>query len=342
MPQPVASRCPAAFASNGPCWLTEVPQEMRREAALAQRAGLRGQGRGVVYVPRVRALPLVLLLAGCPRAPLPVTADDSSIVVIAAGDIAEPDKTAFQLTATLVEQQRPAAVLVLGDAQYPKGQLEDFRSSYDPSWGRFKSITWPVPGNHEYWGSEATGYFTYFGERAGDPTRGYYSFDLGDWHLVALNTNHKCEHVACDEESEQVKWLAADLAKTTKKCVLAYWHHPRFNSGKHGAFTAARPIWALLVKHDVELVLNGHEHFYERFDAVDEAGARSSTGVTQLTVGTGGVGFSEFSEVHPSSAVRQNETYGVVKLKLGARGWTSEFLAVPGATFTDRASGSCR
>ncbi len=269
-------------------------------------------------------------------------ADDPAIVVIAAGDIAEGDKAGPQLTATLVEQQHPAAVLVLGDAQYPNGALEDFQRSYDSSWGRFKDITWPVPGNHEYWGSEAGGYFTYFGARAGDPTRGYYSFDLGQWHLVALNTNHKCEHVACDAESEQVKWLEADLAKNTKKCVLAYWHHPRFNSGKHGPFNSAKPFWKVFIKHGVELVLNGHEHFYERFNAVDEFGAPSSTGIVQLTVGTGGVGFSEFVSTHPASAARQNDTYGVVKLRLGARGWTSEFLSVPGSTFTDTAAGECR
>ncbi|MDP3157447.1 MAG: metallophosphoesterase [Archangium sp.] len=290
----------------------------------------------------MRAIPFALLLAACPPRGLAVTADDRSIVVIAAGDIAEGDGAAPQLTATLVEQHHPAAVLVLGDAQYPNGKLEDFQRSYDPAWGRFKNITWPVPGNHEYWGSEAGGYFAYFGARAGDPGKGYYSFDLGDWHLIALNTNHKCEHVACDDASEQVKWLAADLAKNTKKCVLAYWHHPRFNSGHHGPFNPARPFWALFVKHQVELVLNGHEHFYERFTAVDESGQASSTGVVQLTVGTGGVGFSEFAAPHPSSAARQNDTYGVVKLRLGVKGWSSEFLGVPGSTFTDTASGECR
>jgi acid phosphatase type 7 len=163
-----------------------------------------------VYGRSVRALPLTVLLTltACPRAPLPPpAADDPSIVVIAAGDIAEAGAPGPELTATLVEQQHPAAVLVLGDAQYPNGKLEDFQRTYDSSWGRFKNVTWPVPGNHEYWGGEAEGYFGYFGARAGDPKKGYYSFDLGDWHLIALNTNHKCEHVACDEDSEQVKWL---------------------------------------------------------------------------------------------------------------------------------------
>lgn len=297
-----------------------------------------------MYGPRVRALVLTswLLLTACPRAPLPQAADDRALVVIAAGDIAEAGKTAHELTATLVEQQQPAAVLVLGDAQYPKGKLEDFQQVYDPSWGRFKAVTWPVPGNHEYWGTEATGYFAYFGERAGDPSKGYYSFDLGDWHFVALNTNHKCEHVACDGESEQVKWLEADLSKTTKKCVIAYWHHPRFNSGKHGPFEQAKGFWPLFVKHHVELVINGHEHFYERFNAMDAEGQPASDGVVQFTVGTAGVAFSEFLSVHPASAARQNDTYGVLKLRLSSDGWASEFLGVPGAKFTDSARGSCR
>jgi len=289
-----------------------------------------------------KRLILTLYLAGCPNQAPPRVARGESIVVVAAGDISEPTLSGQQLTATLVEQQRPAAVLVLGDAQYPRGLLADFQSSYEPTWGRFKDVTWPVPGNHEYWGSEASGYFTYFGARAGDPAKGYYSFDLGQWHLIALNTNHKCEHVACDDESDQVKWLEADLAKNTKKCVLAYWHHPRFNSGAHGPFDPAKAFWKVLLAHKVELVLNGHEHFYERFSAVNEAGEPSSEGVVQFTIGTGGVGFSEFSKVHPASLVRRNDTWGVVRLELGPSSWKSDFIGVPGSSFVDRASGECR
>ena len=283
------------------------------------------------------------MLSGCPKAPVQLAQrGDRAVIVVAAGDISDPTLSGQQLTATLVEQLHPAAVLVLGDAQYPRGSLEDFQRNYEPTWGRFKELTWPVPGNHEYYGSDAAGYFAYFGARAGDPAKGYYSFDLGEWHLVALNTNHKCEHVACDEDSEQVKWLEADLAKTTKKCVLAYWHHPTFNSGKHGPFNSGKPIWKLMQKYQVELVLNGHEHFYERFTAMDEAGAPSAGGVVQLTVGTGGVAFSEFVSVHPASLVRRNDTWGVVRLELGSSGWKSEFIGVPGSSFSDRSGGDCR
>ena len=281
-------------------------------------------------------LPLMACPKAAPRQPL-----EHAVIVVAAGDISAPELTAQQLTATLVEQQQPAAVLVLGDGQYPMGSLEDYQRIYEPTWGRFKALTWPVPGNHEY-KSGAVGYFAYFGARAGDPARGYYSFDLGDWHLVALNTNHDCENVGCDEDSEQVKWLAADLAATPKKCVLAYWHHPRFNSGAHGNFTRARPFWKLLEQHHVELVLNGHEHFYERLGPVNQEGVKAEAGIVQLTVGTGGIGFSPFDVRHPASVVRRNDTFGVVKLQLGPTGWESDFIGVPGSHFEDHASGNCR
>ena len=280
------------------------------------------------------------VLMGCPRAP-PVRQDEGAVIVVAAGDISAPQLSAQQLTATLVEAQHPAAVLVLGDGQYPEGALVDYQTNYAPTWGRFKSITWPVPGNHEY-KSGGAGYFAYFGERAGDPAKGYYSFDLGEWHLVALNTNHDCLDVACDADSAQLRWLEADLAASAKKCTLAYWHHPRWNSGSHGDFEQAAPIWKILQAHGVELVLNGHEHFYERVGPVDPSGTASAEGLVQLTVGTGGIGFSPFKTQTPASVVRRNDTFGVVRLKLGAGWWESDFVGIPGSTFVDHAAGACR
>jgi hypothetical protein len=280
---------------------------------------------------------LVILLSGVP---VPTVLAGGDPVLVGAGDIASCSKSGDTKTARLV-QAIPGTVFTAGDNAYTRGTLAQFQSCYDPTWGAFKSRTRPSPGNHEYRTAGASGYFSYFGPLAGTAGEGWYAYDLGEWRIYALNSN--CSAVGgCGAASPQTKWLKADLAANPRRCVLAYWHHPRFNSGKHGPFNAARPFWKLFVKHHVELVLNGHEHFYERFEPVDEAGERSSEGVVQLTVGTGGVGFSEFLEVHPSSAARQNDTYGVVKLKLDAKGWSSEFLAVPGATFTDRASGSCR
>ena len=282
----------------------------------------------------------MMVVTGCLRPP-PVRRDEGAVIVVAAGDISAPQLSAQQLTATLVEAQHPVAVLVLGDGQYPEGALVDYQTNYAPTWGRFKSITWPVPGNHEY-KSGGAGYFAYFGERAGDPAKGYYSFDLGDWHLVALNTNHDCLDVACDADSAQLQWLEADLAASAKKCTLAYWHHPRWNSGSHGDFPQAAPIWKILQAHGVELVLNGHEHFYERLGPVSASGTASAEGLVQLTVGTGGIGFSPFKTLTPASVVRRNDTFGVVRLKLGAGWWESDFVGIPGSTFVDHAAGTCR
>lgn len=257
------------------------------------------------------------------------------VTVVAAGDIslAEPSERARQ-TAALVESLQPDAVLALGDLQYDDGALERFEQVYGPTWGRFKDKTYPAVGNHEYRTPDASGYFTYFGARAGDPAKGYYAFDLGAWHVVALNTSELCKHVSCEADGEQVKWLEADLAANKKRCVLAYWHYPRFSSGKHGNFDKAAPLWKVLAAHRATLVLTGHEHFYERLRPIE--------GITQLTVGTGGAPFADYGEVHPASVVRDNQTLGVLKLTLSDGAWAAEFVGVDGATFHDAASGSCR
>ena len=275
---------------------------------------------------------LSLVAAGCAHAPSGVPT--RKLIVVAAGDVSHPEIKEQELTARLVESLQPEVVLLPGDAQYGEGKIEEFRHAYEPTWGRFKAKTRPSPGNHEY-KSGGHGYFEYFGELAGPAGRGYYSFDLGDWHFVSLNTGTLCEKGECDEGSEQLKWLEDDLRKTNKKCVIAYWHHPRFNSGKHGPFEKAAPMWKVLVAHGVELVINGHEHFYERFAPVD--------GIVQLTVGTGGIGFSDFSDTPaPGSLVRRNDTFGVMKLELTATTWSAEFVGVPGSQFSDRVSGECK
>ena len=257
------------------------------------------------------------------------------VVVVAAGDIslAEPSEGARK-TAELVESLHPDAVLALGDLQYDDGALERFERVYGPTWGRFKDKTYPAPGNHEYKTPGASGYFTYFGARAGDPAKGYYSFDLGAWHVIALNTSELCKQVSCEADGEQVKWLEADLAANTKKCVLAYWHYPRFSSGKHGNFDKAAPLWKVLALHHATLVLTGHEHFYERLRPID--------GITQLTVGTGGAQFADYADVHPSSVARENQTLGVLKLTLSDGAWKAEFMGVSGSAFHDTDSGAWR
>ncbi len=281
-----------------------------------------------------RWLLLVCLVTACARAPL---------VVVAAGDISAPTVGQQAVTAALVEALRPQVVLVAGDLQYDDGSFEAFSTTYAQTWGRFRDKTRPAPGNHEYQ-SGGDGYFDYFGPLAGPDRRGWYAFDLGAWHFVSLNTGLGCADGSCGPGSEQLRWLEADLAANTRRCVIAWWHHPRFGSGLHGSFEAAQPFWALLAAHRVELVIVGHEHFYERFAPLDATGAPAPGGVVQLTVGTGGIGFSDFAPGPPAtgSLVRQNHTFGVLKLTLGEDDWVAEFVPVPGGTFTDVTRGRCR
>jgi hypothetical protein len=275
----------------------------------------------------VKRLLLAVFLSSC--------ATVKPVTVVAAGDISLPEASErSKLTAELVESLNPEAVIALGDLQYNDGALELFENVYGPTWGRFKDKTFPAVGNHEYKTPGAAGYFTYFGARAGDPTKGYYSFDLGAWHVIALNTSELCQHVSCEPDGEQMKWLEADLAANKKKCVLAYWHYPRFSSGKHGNFDKAAPFWKVLAAHHTTLVLTGHEHFYERMRPID--------GITQITVGTGGAGFADYADIHPSSMSRNNSTLGVLKLVLSDGSWSAEFIGVPGSAFHDFDSGACR
>lgn len=266
-----------------------------------------------------------------------------AVLVAAAGDISPDALGRQQDTAALIEAGGFEAVLLTGDVQYPKGALDDFRRYFDPTWGRFKERLWPVPGNHEYGTPSAAGYFAYFGARAGAPDKGYYSFDLGAWHLVALNTNNACRAVPCGPGSAQLAWLEADLAANQKKCTLAYWHHPRFSSGPHGGFEGAAALWSAVARHGVELVLNGHDHIYERLAPLSASGEPAPDGGTvQLTVGTGGAELYELAAVHPRSLVRDARAHGVLALSLMEEGYAFEFLAVPPSTFKDKGQGACR
>jgi 3',5'-cyclic AMP phosphodiesterase CpdA len=247
----------------------------------------------------------------------------------------------MRATADLVPKIKPKAVLVLGDNQYEKGELENYRKSYDPTWGKFKSITKPVPGNHEYATDQAAGYFDYFGKLAGDRTKGYYSFNLGNWHLIALNSN--CEFVGgCNAGSPQEKWLKADLKANSKACTLAFWHHPRFSSGLHGNNKALDIFWRDLYAARAELVLSGHDHDYERFapqglnDTVD-----LKQGIRQFVIGSGGKNLYPFKTVRANSEVRNNDTYGILKLTLQPQGYTWDYKPIPGSDFTDQGKATC-
>ena len=267
----------------------------------------------------------------------------TQVVIGAAGDISDNAIGDQKKTSDLLLTGYDG-VLLLGDNQYPDGTSSDYTSYFAPTWGRVKAITHPAPGNHDYHTAGATGYYGYFGAAAGDPTKGYYSYDMGAWHLIALNTNdNDCGFVACNAASAQVAWLKADLAKNKTKCTLAYWHHPRFNSGSsHGDFTGAQAIWDALYAADADVVLNGHEHVYERFDPQTPAGAADAVrGIRQFTVGTGGIGFYTFGTPKANSAVREESSYGILKLTLKATSYDWEFVAVAPSKFTDKGSGNC-
>ena len=274
--------------------------------------------------------------------------------IAAAGDIAcDPSSGSFngglgvglecrqRATSDLLVGAGYQAVLALGDIQYENGAFSKFGASYDPSWGRVKGITRPAPGNHEYRTSGAAGYYQYFGAAAGDPAKGYYSFDLGGWHLIALNSN--CSAVGgCGAGSAQEQWLRADLdAHASASCTLAYWHHPRFSSGEHGSDSAYQPFWQALYDANADLVLVGHDHDYERFAPQTPSGALDlARGIRQFVSGSGGKSVRTFPTVRPNSEVRDVSSLGVLELTLGATEYSWRFRPAVGS-FTDAGTGSC-
>lgn len=248
----------------------------------------------------------------------------------------------MKATSDLVAGQNGlAAILALGDLQYDDGTLAKFQQSYEPTWGRVKAITHPAVGNHEYLTPGAQDYYSYFGAAAGDPGKGYYSFDLGTWHLIALNSN--CQEVGgCGFGSPQEQWLRADLAAHPAPCTLAYWHHPRWSSAHYGNDPTYSAFWQDLYDGGAEIVLNGHEHDYERFTPQDPFGVADEVyGVREIVVGTGGENLREFKVVQANSLVRSNNTFGVLALTLHPAGYDWRFVPVAGKTFTDSGAGAC-
>lgn len=275
-------------------------------------------------------------------------------VVVAAGDmVCGADTPAgtdcvHAKTSDVAVAANPQAVLTLGDNQYENGQLANFQSFYGPTWGRLKSVTRPTAGNHEYGTAGAAGYFDYFNGSgassgvAGDRGKGYYSFNLGAWHIIALNSN--CAEVACYAGSPQESWLRQDLAANTAPCTLAYWHHPRWSSDLYELdTTAVDPLMRALYTSGADLVLNGHAHDYERFLPQNpDGGADSARGLTEIVVGTGGRSEVSFSKTpNINSLVRKTGTYGVLKLGLGNGIYNYNFLPIAGQTWTDSGAGEC-
>ena len=261
-------------------------------------------------------------------------------VIDAAGDIAYCGNNNDEATAQLLDNM-PGTVVTLGDAVYDSGTATEFANCYDPTWGRHKARTTPAPGNHEYVTSGASGYFNYFGAAAGDPTQGWYDYRLGAWHVIVLNSN--CAQIGgCGAGSPEEQWLRNVLATADAECTIAVWHHPRFSSGTtHGSNTEMGAFWQALYDYGADVVLNGHEHQYERFGMQAPDGTADAVyGLRQITVGTGGRSSYGFGTPLANSDVR-GTPYGVLKMILHDTSYTWEFTPVAGQTFTDTGSSSC-
>jgi hypothetical protein len=264
------------------------------------------------------------------------------VSLLAAGDIAGASSTGATSTAALL-LGRSGTVAPLGDNAYESGTAQEYTSWYDPTWGAFKSRTAPTPGNHEYTTSGPTGYFGYFGAAAGEAAEGYYSYDLGAWHVIVLNTSNNCGAISCAAGQAQEQWLRNDLARHTAQCTLAYFHHPRFSTGI-GANVNVQPLWQALYDGGADVVLNGHAHDYERFAPQDPAGTGDTArGLREFIVGTGGRSHEAFTTTHfaANSQAHDDETFGILDLTLRATSYSWQFVPVDGGTFTDSGTATC-
>jgi acid phosphatase type 7 len=268
------------------------------------------------------------------------TAAAADPVFVGAGDIASCARTQDEATAKLLDGIT-GTVFVAGDNVYEKGTTSEYKNCYGPTWGRHKSRTWPVPGNHEYETPGATGYYGYFGSRAGDPKKGYYSLNIGAWHAVMLNSN--CSAVGgCGANSPQGQWLRSDLAANTKACTIAVWHHPRFTSRRTTPDGLTNALWQALYQYGAEVVVSGHQHNYERFAPQTPSGAADSAyGIRQFVVGTGGAALVGFSTTMKNSQARNSQTYGVLRLTLHASSYDFAFVPIAGQTYRDSGSSPC-
>lgn len=301
---------------------------------------------------RLACAALLLTLFGCASPPAPHGYSGRPVTVFAAGDIADcryrpPESSGAAATAWLVEAGLAAApgarVLTLGDHTYPVGALAEFNDCYQPTWGRFRERTLPAPGNHEYNTPGAVGYYAYFGAKAAPEQGGYYSVQLGKWHVISLNSTLR--GAAFDA---QLAWLKDNLTRHPALCTLAFWHHPRYSSGGHADNVFMAPVWQTLADGGADLVLAAHDHHYERFAPQDAHGVRDEArGMRQFVVGTGGAALTPMRFAPDNSERRNNVNHGVLRLDLFDNGYTWEFLGVPGeadagfVAYTDRGASPC-
>lgn len=303
------------------------PQRCRPRAALAVLAALGALGA----------------VAGCAAPGSTGEPEAQPAFFTGAGDIGECGSTGTEQTARLLDGI-PGLVWTVGDNAYPAGGREDFLRCYEPAWGRHRERTRPTPGNHEYWTTNAAPYFEYFGEAAGTPGEGWYSYEYGGWRIIALNSN-----VDTGPRSPQLRWLRALLADDDHRCTLAYFHHPLISSGAHGDNVDAldhsdvRSLWSALYDARADVVLAGHDHHYERFAPVNPAGELDEArGLRLFIVGTGGGTLrGRGASPHPASEVFEQGRFGVLRLELRPTGYRWAFLTTDGPVL-DRGEGVCR
>jgi 3',5'-cyclic AMP phosphodiesterase CpdA len=309
-----------------------------------------------LLLPTLACKPPVQLTPPSAAASAAEVALSGASVLIGAGDIAVCGVPGADATARLVDSvlradaaaKVPDEVFTAGDNAYPDGSARDFALCWGPTWGDTAKLIMkkihPSPGNHEHLSGEAAPYYQYFGSRAGSSKAGYYSYDIGAWHAVALNSEmviNVDEFTEADRRAQEA-WLKQDLASHNQRCTVAYWHHPRFSSGWHGSDPALGRIWQILFDGGVDLVLNGHDHEYERFLPQSPAGVRDTlTGITEIVVGTGGGDLRGFPRAMlPNSAANVQGRFGVIKLTLGGAEWRSAFLDTSGRVY-DAVGGRC-
>jgi acid phosphatase type 7 len=277
----------------------------------------------------------VTALTSDPASPAPAPTGSDDVVLYAVGDIASCSVSTDEQVARLLRGRR-GRIALLGDAVYDSGTREEYRRCFAPAWGPMGRRLRPAPGNHDYKTPGAAGYFAYFGDRAGASGRGWYRYDLGaHWRVIVLNS--QCEAVGgCGRDSRQGRWLRRALAGAGDRHVLAYWHVPLFSTGKHGPNAAVRPLWEQLHAAGAAIVLNGHDHVYERFAPQDPAGRPDPSGPRQFTVGTGGFTLYDFrGPPARTTQARDNTSFGVLRLRLQPDGYRWRFIPATG-DFTDR------
>lgn len=296
---------------------------------------------GLVVLIAAVAVVLYVLLGTSPG----TSSGSDPWVMVGAGDIAEcptqGDEDTAAILDAVVADHPDAVVFTTGDNAYPGGSLSEYDDCYGPSWGRHKQRTHPAVGNHDFKQTKAEGYHEYWGDAGGPFDLYYYSYDIGAWHVVVLNS--ECHRVGCEfgsEDGAQAEWLEADLAASDAPCTIAIWHHPRWSSGRYSNNAEYDTFWNVLYQHGAEIVLNGHEHLYERFEPMNPDGDPDGLGIRQFTVGTGGGNLRGFQDIKDHSVARGSE-HGVLQLALYPNRYEWTFRGVAGGEFSDAGSGTC-